>query len=331
MNRKRRKLSDVSGRGLFDAIERDRHPKVSSAELSSLWKSQPVDSARLYDLATERLQDHDEQTRSMQIDLGPLECAVCYLVITPPVMMCQASHVICADCSRKVQGVCPQCRQQVCLRNLALEKMVEKLVIRCGHHARGCRETFLGSTLGRSYVMALEHEASCRFAPVRQCPLAWMNCTKCHVLADLETHLTSSLHGFRLKERLPARKLFCLQHGLDMDAQWCRLVEVNGHKLAYVIAFVSAVSTTHGFLAVFALHPDAVAAIGEVTASIRAVGQALTKAPASRFTWPEVPYAGDELQKVVGFFPKLLFSSVPGESGRLGVEVSIQCGPGPEA
>merc|ERR1711994_139279 len=57
-------------------------------------------------------------------DLASLfECPVCFDYVLPPIMQCQAGHLVCSTCRPKLT-CCPTCRGQLGanIRNLAMEK-----------------------------------------------------------------------------------------------------------------------------------------------------------------------------------------------------------------
>lgn len=60
------------------------------------------------------------------------ECPVCFDYVLPPILQCQAGHLVCSACRRKV-SCCPTCRGPLTpsIRNLAMEKLASTLLFPC--------------------------------------------------------------------------------------------------------------------------------------------------------------------------------------------------------
>ena len=89
-----------------------------------------------------------------------LECPVCALFYTPPILECTNGHSICGPCSSKI-NYCPECRlQSLSSRNWSLERIISSIEMKC--RFSGCTAVFLLSK-------RLIHEKFCEFSPNFEC------------------------------------------------------------------------------------------------------------------------------------------------------------------
>lgn len=60
------------------------------------------------------------------------ECPVCFDYVLPPILQCQAGHLVCNQCRQKL-SCCPTCRGPLTpsIRNLAMEKVASTLPFPC--------------------------------------------------------------------------------------------------------------------------------------------------------------------------------------------------------
>lgn len=60
------------------------------------------------------------------------ECPVCFDYVLPPILQCQAGHLVCNTCRQKL-SCCPTCRGPLTpsIRNLAMEKVASTLPFPC--------------------------------------------------------------------------------------------------------------------------------------------------------------------------------------------------------
>ena len=60
------------------------------------------------------------------------ECPVCFDYVLPPILQCQAGHLVCNQCRLKL-SCCPTCRGPLTpsIRNLAMEKVASTLPFPC--------------------------------------------------------------------------------------------------------------------------------------------------------------------------------------------------------
>jgi E3 ubiquitin-protein ligase SIAH1 len=72
--------------------------------------------------------------------MSVLECPVCMDSMRAPILQCQNGHNICSVCKLKLRN-CPICRTVfIETRNLALEKLSQKIRFPCANSERGCTE-----------------------------------------------------------------------------------------------------------------------------------------------------------------------------------------------
>nr|XP_037287921.1 E3 ubiquitin-protein ligase Siah1-like [Rhipicephalus microplus] len=115
------------------------------------------------------------------------ECPVCLDSVLPPIVQCRNGHLVCSSCRANVD-TCPVCREQLDdIRNLALEKIAEKVKFPCKFKSSGC-------TLMLSAADKLMHQGVCLFRffrcphPSGQCQ--WQGCAD-----EVRGHLLSA-HPF---------------------------------------------------------------------------------------------------------------------------------------
>lgn len=84
------------------------------------------------------------------------ECPVCFDYVLPPILQCQAGHLVCNQCRQKL-SCCPTCRGPLSpsIRNLAMEKVASTLPFPCKVRAHaliraGTRPTELAATQQRA-------------------------------------------------------------------------------------------------------------------------------------------------------------------------------------
>ncbi|KAL1439408.1 hypothetical protein MTO96_010227 [Rhipicephalus appendiculatus] len=88
--------------------------------------------------------------------LSLFECPVCLDSALPPIEQCRNGHVVCSSCRENVDS-CPVCKEELNnIRNLALEKLAEKVKFPCKFNPAGC-------TFKLSAADKLWHQSVCRF------------------------------------------------------------------------------------------------------------------------------------------------------------------------
>ena len=59
-----------------------------------------------------------------------LECPICfYIPSNGPIHQCLNGHTVCNTCFQNLEGICPVCREEIALRSLVSEKLLDKYVI----------------------------------------------------------------------------------------------------------------------------------------------------------------------------------------------------------
>lgn len=71
------------------------------------------------------------------------ECPVCFDYVLPPILQCQAGHLVCNQCRQKL-SCCPTCRGPLTpsIRNLAMEKVASTLPFPCKVRTKKRAPTF---------------------------------------------------------------------------------------------------------------------------------------------------------------------------------------------
>jgi E3 ubiquitin-protein ligase SIAH1 len=111
--------------------------------------------------------------------LEELECPVCFEYFQPPIAICKNGHSICGKCKSKVRS-CPVCRAAILnTTNITLEKVMQKLKVRCEFSNSGCNVT-------SSILEIRKHELSCPRRPYK-CPITECNWNR--PLSDIKIHL----------------------------------------------------------------------------------------------------------------------------------------------
>ncbi|XP_023349791.1 E3 ubiquitin-protein ligase SIAH1 isoform X3 [Eurytemora carolleeae] len=116
-------------------------------------------------------------------DLASLfECPVCFDYVLPPILQCQAGHLVCSNCRPKLT-CCPTCRGQLGanIRNLAMEKVASTVLFPCKYSSGGCVITLL-------HTEKIEHEETCEFRPY-SCPCPGASCKWQGSLEQVMSHL----------------------------------------------------------------------------------------------------------------------------------------------
>ncbi|KAL2301364.1 hypothetical protein Nmel_011935 [Mimus melanotis] len=84
-----------------------------------------------------------QQQQQQQQDLTSLfECPICFDYVLPPILQCQAGHLVCNKCRQQL-SVCPTCRGSLTpnIRNLAMEKVASAVLFPCKYATTGCSLT----------------------------------------------------------------------------------------------------------------------------------------------------------------------------------------------
>uniref|UniRef100_A0A8C4WWD0 E3 ubiquitin-protein ligase n=1 Tax=Eptatretus burgeri TaxID=7764 RepID=A0A8C4WWD0_EPTBU len=110
------------------------------------------------------------------------ECPVCFDYVLPPILQCQAGHLVCNGCRQKV-SCCPTCRAALSpsIRNLAMEKVASTVAFPCKFAPAGC-------PLLLHHSEKLPHEESCEWRPY-PCPCPGASCKWQGTLEAVMNHL----------------------------------------------------------------------------------------------------------------------------------------------
>uniref|UniRef100_A0A1I8GIA0 E3 ubiquitin-protein ligase n=1 Tax=Macrostomum lignano TaxID=282301 RepID=A0A1I8GIA0_9PLAT len=110
------------------------------------------------------------------------ECPVCFDFALPPILQCQAGHIVCAACRSKLSS-CPTCRGPLAnIRNLIMDKLAAQVLFPCKYVNNGCSDCFL-------HTSKTEHEDVCEFRPYT-CPCPGASCKWQGSLEQVMNHLT---------------------------------------------------------------------------------------------------------------------------------------------
>lgn len=80
-----------------------------------------------------------QQQQQQQQELTSLfECPICFDYVLPPILQCQAGHLVCKQCRQQL-SLCPTCRGSLTpnIRNLAMEKVASAVLFPCKVRMRG--------------------------------------------------------------------------------------------------------------------------------------------------------------------------------------------------
>lgn len=81
-------------------------------------------------------------------------------------IQCPNGHTACSSCCKKIRkGICPSCSKPIGNnRNIAVEKIIESLLVSCKYAHMGCNEM-------QKYARRKEHEERCGYRPCH-CPVS---------------------------------------------------------------------------------------------------------------------------------------------------------------
>ncbi|XP_072897699.1 E3 ubiquitin-protein ligase SIAH1-like [Hemitrygon akajei] len=110
------------------------------------------------------------------------ECPVCFDYVLPPILQCQAGHLVCNTCRQKLT-CCPTCRGSLTpsIRNLAMEKVASAVLFPCKYASTGCLLTL-------HHTEKPDHEDACEFRPY-SCPCPGASCKWQGSLEQVMSHL----------------------------------------------------------------------------------------------------------------------------------------------
>ncbi|XP_069753548.1 E3 ubiquitin-protein ligase SIAH1-like [Narcine bancroftii] len=110
------------------------------------------------------------------------ECPVCFDYVLPPILQCQAGHLVCNTCRQKLT-CCPTCRGSLSpsIRNLAMEKVASAVLFPCKYASTGCLLTL-------HHTEKPDHEDTCEYRPY-SCPCPGASCKWQGSLEQVMSHL----------------------------------------------------------------------------------------------------------------------------------------------
>ncbi|KAL1439413.1 hypothetical protein MTO96_010232 [Rhipicephalus appendiculatus] len=160
------------------------------------------------------MESRHNATGSEDSMLSLFECPVCLDSVLPPIVQCRNGHLVCATCRANVD-TCPVCREQLDdIRNLALERIAERVKFPCKFKSSGC-------TLMLSVADKLLHQSICLFRSFR-CPYPSGKCKWQGSADEIRGHLVSS-HPF-VKTFKGKEMMLCVQaNGADAISYWMQV------------------------------------------------------------------------------------------------------------
>ena len=162
-----------------------------------------------------------ESAEDMQDDL---QCPVCLKIPrTAPIYQCSQGHIHCEACHPRLEE-CPVCRSSIAgdIRNLVMEKILERLPTKCVNFENGCQQP-----ADLPQVM-IKHEKHCDFRMVT-CLVS--NCEEKFILSDIEIHFREKHSVIRLD----------LDHSvirIDTDFDKLELIESEMTRVEFPIHYL---------------------------------------------------------------------------------------------
>ncbi|MBN3278169.1 SIAH2 ligase, partial [Polyodon spathula] len=184
------------------------------------------------------------------------ECPVCFDYVLPPILQCQAGHLVCNQCRQKL-SCCPTCRGPLTpsIRNLAMEKVASTLPFPCKELSP--LQCLFGRTMcpgrqvcqalpmqGRKYASAgcllslhhsekPEHEEVCEFRPYT-CPCPGASCKWQGSLEAVMPHL---MHAHKSITTLQGEDIVFLATDINLPGavDWVMMQSCFGHHFMLVL------------------------------------------------------------------------------------------------
>ncbi|XP_058482540.1 E3 ubiquitin-protein ligase Siah2 isoform X1 [Solea solea] len=155
------------------------------------------------------------------------ECPVCFDYVLPPILQCQAGHLVCNPCRQKL-SCCPTCRVPLSpsIRNLAMEKVASTLPFPCKFSSSGC-------LLSLHHSEKLDHEDACEFRPY-SCPCPGATCKWHGSLEAVMPHLT---HAHKSITTLQGEDIVFLATDIDLPGavDWVMMQSCFSHHFMLVL------------------------------------------------------------------------------------------------
>ncbi|TNN47473.1 E3 ubiquitin-protein ligase Siah2 [Liparis tanakae] len=155
------------------------------------------------------------------------ECPVCFDYVLPPILQCQAGHLVCNQCRQKL-SCCPTCRGPLTpsIRNLAMEKVASTLPFPCKYSSAGC-------LLSLHHSEKPEHEEVCEFRPYT-CPCPGATCKWHGALEAVMPHL---MHAHKSITTLQGEDIVFLATDINLPGavDWVMMQSCFSHHFMLVL------------------------------------------------------------------------------------------------
>ncbi|XP_026213323.1 E3 ubiquitin-protein ligase Siah2 [Anabas testudineus] len=155
------------------------------------------------------------------------ECPVCFDYVLPPILQCQAGHLVCNPCRQKL-SCCPTCRGPLSpsIRNLAMEKVASTLPFPCKYSSAGC-------LLSLYHSEKPDHEEVCEFRPYT-CPCPGATC-KWH--GSLEAVMPHLMHAHKSITTLQGEDIVFLATDINLPGavDWVMMQSCFSHHFMLVL------------------------------------------------------------------------------------------------
>ncbi|EMP37992.1 E3 ubiquitin-protein ligase SIAH2, partial [Chelonia mydas] len=155
------------------------------------------------------------------------ECPVCFDYVLPPILQCQAGHLVCNQCRQKL-SCCPTCRGSLTpsIRNLAMEKVASAVLFPCKYATTGCSLTL-------HHTEKPEHEDICEYRPY-SCPCPGASCKWQGSLEAVMSHL---MHAHKSITTLQGEDIVFLATDINLPGavDWVMMQSCFGHHFMLVL------------------------------------------------------------------------------------------------
>ncbi|CAO2613082.1 E3 ubiquitin-protein ligase SIAH2 [Lemmus lemmus] len=155
------------------------------------------------------------------------ECPVCFDYVLPPILQCQAGHLVCNQCRQKL-SCCPTCRGALTpsIRNLAMEKVASAVLFPCKYATTGCSLTL-------HHTEKPEHEDICEYRPY-SCPCPGASCKW---QGSLETVMSHLMHAHKSITTLQGEDIVFLATDINLPGavDWVMMQSCFGHHFMLVL------------------------------------------------------------------------------------------------
>ncbi|NWS83524.1 SIAH2 ligase, partial [Toxostoma redivivum] len=249
-----------------------------------------------------------------QQDLTSLfECPICFDYVLPPILQCQAGHLVCNKCRQQL-SVCPTCRGSLTpnIRNLAMEKVASAVLFPCKYATTGCSLTL-------HHTEKPNHEANCEYRPY-SCPCPG---TSCHWEGCLEAVMSHLMHAHKTITTLQGEDIIFLATDINLpgSVDWVMMQSCFGHHFMLVLK-----KKCEGHPQFFAT----VLLIGTRKQAENFQYRLELHSSCHRLTWEASPcsiYTKDSVDKAIDNSNCLVFNTATAhlfaDNGNLGINVTI--------